>query len=82
MVEQTEPGWITQFHSALAALDANEVERAKELFVAADAARASLGATAGAAHGGVAGDGPSRFYLDLLEANEPIPDGVVELRDK
>ncbi|MCX6879098.1 MAG: adenylate/guanylate cyclase domain-containing protein [Verrucomicrobia bacterium] len=68
--EAQEPEWITIYHQALDALDQNDTARALELFAAASARR------------GPRGDGPSRFFIERLQAPEPICDGVVDIKEK
>lgn len=64
------PAWITTFHQALAALDRGDRHQAATLFRATIDARPA------------GGDGPSRFYLSLLAAEDPLPDGIVEMKEK
>jgi len=65
-----EPTWITQFHLALDALEANQAARALEILTAVNAMRAPDG------------DGPSRFFIERLQAGESMDDGVVTLKEK
>lgn len=78
MVEEREPEWITLYHEAHRALETGDHELARENFAAADAARAKLAA----GPGGLAGDGASRYFLELLDKGDSMPDGVVALVDK
>ena len=68
--EEHEPEWISLYHQALVALDGNDTAMALEFFAAANAKRSSRG------------DGPSRFFIERLKQNEPMPDGIVELKEK
>jgi class 3 adenylate cyclase/CHASE2 domain-containing sensor protein len=68
--ETQEPEWISLYHQALAALDQNDTRTALELFTAANAKRGSRG------------DGPSRFFIERLQQDEPICDGIIELKEK
>jgi len=69
-VAKQEPAWITEFHRALDALDANQTALAIPIFTAVNAMRDSTG------------DGPSRFFIDRLQAGESIEDGIVTLKEK
>lgn len=65
-----EPEWITEYHQALAALDANDVQKALDLFCAVNKDREPRG------------DGPSRFFIEQLKAGEPVRDGIFEMKEK
>ena len=65
-----EPAWISEFHRALAALEANEPALALEIFTTVNAMRDPDG------------DGPSRFFMERLQAGESMEDGVVTLKEK
>ena len=67
---QPEPEWVAIYHEALAALDGGDLTGARQLFGAVNR------------HRGPDGDGPSRFFLERLDAGDPMPDGVVELKEK
>ena len=64
-VEQREPPWIADYHQALDALEHNDTSRALDLFTAVNNTRPPRG------------DGPSRFFIDLLKSGKPTPDGIV-----
>jgi adenylate cyclase len=64
-----EPAWLDLYHQALAALQANQPERAKELFLAVQAEKGEA-------------DGPSSFYLKRLDEGDPLTDGVVQMTEK
>ncbi len=68
--QEEEPAWITAYHEALTALEANDPESAEAHFTEANSLR------------GRHGDGPSRFFLEALKRGEPLQDGVVEMREK
>ncbi len=66
-----EPAWITLYHDAVTALQAGDRDAARALFGRASEVR------------GAQGDGPSRFFLGLLEANAPLEKGgVVAMTEK
>lgn len=62
-------GWVETYNEALAAFEEGDRVKALERFRETD--RTRLG-----------GDGPSRFFLKLIQSGEEVPDGVVELREK
>jgi hypothetical protein len=64
------PPWHAVYHEALAALENDEFEDARCLFAETDAMRAD------------GGDGPSRFYLALLDRGAEIKGGVFEMTEK
>ncbi len=66
---EEEPAWLATYHQALDALVVNQPEHAKQLFLAAQAAKGSA-------------DGPSTFYLKRLEEGDPLADGVVLMTEK
>jgi adenylate cyclase len=68
--QEHEPEWITRYHQAIAALEANDPGKAVELFAAVIAER------------GPRGDGPSRFFIERLEAGESMRDGIFEMKEK
>lgn len=65
-----EPEWITRYHEALAALEANDTGNALELFAVVNAGRAPRG------------DGPSRFFIEQLNAGQVMRDGIFEMKEK
>lgn len=65
-----EPAWLAVYHDALEALRNDDFEQARRLFTETDAMR------------GDEGDGPSRFYLDLLDRGADITGGVFEMTEK
>ncbi len=69
-LQDHEPEWITLYHKAIEALCENETQKALELFSAVNAGREHRG------------DGPSRFYIKQINAGEPMPDGVFEMKEK
>ena len=69
-IAKQDPPWVTAFHRALDALNANQGAQALDLFTAVNAMR------------GPVGDGPSRFYIERLQAGEVLEDGIVTLREK
>ena len=69
-LQDLEPGWITLYHQALEALDGNQPQKALQIFSAVEASREPRG------------DGPSRFYIKLITAGEPLSDGVYEMKEK
>ena len=64
------PEWVVLYHRALAMLEGGDATQAHALFTATNAIRPSRG------------DGPSRFFLDLLNEGKHLPDGVVEMKEK
>jgi adenylate cyclase len=68
--QEQEPQWITEYHEALAALDANDVETAIELFTAVNLHREPRG------------DGPSQFFIEHLKAGGLILGGIFEMKEK
>jgi adenylate cyclase len=67
---QTElPAWVNDYHAALITLEAGDFLQARRLFAQVDQAR-------------LHGDGPSRFFLELLERGERPLSGVVDLKEK
>lgn len=64
-----EPPWISLYHQALTALEANDIPLAIERFTAVPASRGR-------------DDGPSKFFIDRLRSDSSIRDGVVELKEK
>ena len=54
----------------VAALENDDLEKARQCFKVVDGMRGS------------SGDGPSRFYLHLLERGEPIHQGVYDMTEK
>ena len=68
--EEEKPQWINSYHQALDALDANDGAEALRLFTLVDDQRDGRS------------DGPSRFFIEQLQAGTAIPDGVVVLKEK
>jgi class 3 adenylate cyclase len=68
-LQRDEPEWITRYHEALDALAANQAAAARELFLAAETAREQP-------------DGPSRYFVERLDAGDLILDGIVEMSEK
>jgi len=67
---QTElPAWVNDYHAALITLEAEDFGQARRLFAQVDQAR-------------LHGDGPSRFFIDLLARGERPLNGVVDLKEK
>jgi hypothetical protein len=66
------PPWIAAYHQALAAMEAGDFDTALAGFGEVNASRGPLG------------DGPSRFFAERIRQRheEPIEDGVVELKEK
>lgn len=63
------PEWVETYYAALTAFEEGEYEKAREIFVETCEER-------------IAGDGPSRFFIDFLDRGENGVDGVVELKEK
>lgn len=66
---EDEPAWMAIYQEALTALQSNQPERAKELFLNVQTAKGQP-------------DGPSSFYIKRLEEGDPIIDGVVQMTEK
>lgn len=64
------PAWLAGYHDALAALGNDDFESARRFFAETDRMR------------GEEGDGPSRFYLALLDRGAEINSGVFEMTEK
>jgi adenylate cyclase len=64
------PPWLVVYGDALAALEDDDFEMARRLFVETDAMREGEG------------DGPSRFYVALLDRGAEIKGGVFEMTEK
>ena len=69
-LQDHEPEWITLYHEAGEALAANEPQKALTLFTAVNAGR------------DLRGDGPSRFFIQQINAGVTIRDGVFEMKEK
>ena len=69
-LQEEEPEWLAAYHQALTALESGDREQARALFTAADTG-----------HGRYR-DGPSLFFLKMLDKNEPMPGGVVTMDEK
>ena len=65
-----EPAWVAAYHDALAALEAGDFAASRPLFAAV------IG------HRQPDGDGPSRFFIEQLDAGDSIVNGVVEVKEK
>jgi adenylate cyclase len=67
-----QPAWINAYHQALAAMEAGDFDTALAGFAAVGESRGPLG------------DGPSRFLAERIRQRhqEPIIDGIVELKEK
>ncbi|MGJ8641837.1 MAG: CHASE2 domain-containing protein [Luteolibacter sp.] len=65
-----EPEWIAMYREAFETLEQNNRKRALELFTAVNKVR------------GDNGDGSSRYFIDKLNSGEPMPDGIVALKEK
>ena len=70
VVEMDKPEWSEPYGRGLAALEEDNFEEARRLFEEVDRMC------------GAGGDGPSRFYLQLLERGEPIRQGVYDMTRK
>ncbi len=69
-LQQEEPRWITLYHEAVEALIDNEPQKALALFTTVNAER------------DLRGDGPSRFFINQINAGESIRNGVFEMKEK
>jgi adenylate cyclase len=67
-----DPAWIAAYHQALADFEAGDFDTALAGFEAVNASRGPLG------------DGPSRFLAERIRQRheEPITDGIVDLKEK
>ena len=70
VAEIDEPEWSGIYAKGIAALESDDFEEARRCFEAVDRMR------------GTSGDGPARFYLQLLERGEPIRQGVYDMTKK
>lgn len=70
VAEIEEPEWSEVYAQGVAALEGDDFEEARQCFEKVDRMR------------GTGGDGPSRFYLKLLERGEPIRQGVYDMTSK
>lgn len=70
VIQESEPEWITLYHQAIAALNDNQPQKALEIFSAVNKEREPRG------------DGPSRFFINQLNAGELIPNGIFEMKEK
>lgn len=70
VAEIEKPAWVDPYALGIAALESNNFEEARSRFEEVDRMR------------GETGDGPSRFYLRLLENGEPISHGVYDMTKK
>lgn len=64
------PAWLAGYQEGLVALENDDFESARRLFAETDAMR------------GEGGDGPSRFYLALLDRGAEIKGGIFEMTEK
>ncbi len=69
VLQDGEPEWITIYHEALAALQANDPEQARGRFKAAEASRGQR-------------DGPSNFFLHRIDTGDRVKDGIIEMTEK
>ena len=69
-IQESEPKWITLYHQAIDALNENQTQKALEIFKAVEVEREPRG------------DGPSRFFIKLIEGGELIRDGIFEMKEK
>ena len=70
VAEIDEPKWGEVYAKGVAALEGDDFEDARQCFEEVDGMRGSDG------------DGPSRFFLHLLERGEPIHQGVYDMTEK
>ena len=69
-LQQKEPEWITLYHEAVEALGDNQPQKALALFTAVNAQR------------DLRGDGPSRFYIEQINAGQIDANGIFEMKEK
>jgi serine/threonine protein kinase/class 3 adenylate cyclase/CHASE2 domain-containing sensor protein len=67
--QMSVPSWVATYHEALSAFDAGDTHTARALFSETNQSRRN-------------GDGPSRFFLNLLLKGEKTEAGVVNLVEK
>lgn len=65
-----EPEWLAIYRDAFEALEQNNHERALKLFNSVNKMR------------GIDGDGSSKYFIEKLKSGEPMPDGIVVLKEK
>ncbi len=70
VAEIDEPKWGEVYAKGVAALEGDDFEEARQCFEEVDGMRGSDG------------DGPSRFFLHLLERGEPMHQGVYDMTEK
>lgn len=70
VAEVEEPGWLAVYASGMAALEADDFASARQQFGKTDTMR------------GAEGDGPSRFYLKLMDSGATIEAGVYDMTEK
>ncbi|MDC0614173.1 adenylate/guanylate cyclase domain-containing protein, partial [Akkermansiaceae bacterium] len=70
VAEIEKPKWSEVYGKGVAALENDDFEKARQFFKEVDGMRGS------------GGDGPSRFFLHLLERGEPIRQGVYDMMEK
>jgi adenylate cyclase len=70
VAEIDEPKWTEVYAKGVAALEGDDFKEARQCFEEVDGMRGSDG------------DGPSRFFLHLLERGEPIRQGVYDMTKK
>ncbi len=70
VVEHREPEWIGTYHEAIAALEAGEASQALALFNDVITSR------------GTRGDGPSLFFINLIQSKQLVVDGIIDLKEK
>lgn len=69
-LEETEPTWITAYHTAITSLECGDFESALRAFSECDTLR------------GPNGDGPSRMFIEKIRTGDIKANGLVELKDK
>ena len=65
-----EPEWLAVYARAVSALEAGDLDGARQAFVETDGIRGSDG------------DGPARFFLKLLDQGETMNGGVYDMTEK
>jgi class 3 adenylate cyclase/CHASE2 domain-containing sensor protein len=68
-LQATEPPWIAAYHQALCSFEAGHTDESRAFFLIADRDRPH-------------GDGPSRFFMELLDSPNLMADGIVVLGEK
>ena len=70
VAEVAEPDWLSGYAKAVAALEEEDQETARKYFEEVNGMR------------GADGDGPSRFFLKLLDGGETLGGGVYDMTEK